>query len=53
MRVISFIFLPVMGDGDDDQQVESHSEQRDARQQYVKEYGLSTMLLWLPAGGVE
>lgn len=45
--------MPEMGDGDDDKQVESHSEQRDARQQDVKENGLSTILHWLSTRGVK
>lgn len=30
-----FVFMPEVGDGDDDKQVENHSQQRDARQQDV------------------
>lgn len=45
--------MPEVSDRDDDQQVESHCEQRDAREQDVKDYGLSTMLHWLPAGSIQ
>ncbi len=45
--------MPEVGDRDDDQQVKSHSQQRDATQQDVKEKGLSMMLYWLPARGVK
>lgn len=42
-----FIFLPEVGDGDDEHQVVRHSEQRDAGNQDVNEYILSSMLRWL------
>ncbi len=42
-----------MGDGDDDQQVESHSEQRDEGQHSVNQHSFSVWALWLPAGGVK
>lgn len=42
-----------MGDRDDDQDVESHCEQRDAAKQNVEKNGLIVMLQRLPTGGVE
>jgi len=45
--------MPEMGDGDDDQQVESHSEKRHGRQKDIKEYALGAMLYRLPAGDIE
>ena len=42
-----------MGDRDDDEQVENHSEQSDARQQTVNEQGLEVRTHRLPAGGVD
>lgn len=42
-----------MGDRDDDQDVESHCEQRDAGKQNVEKNGLIVMLQRLPTGGVE
>lgn len=44
--------LPKVRDGDDDQQVEDHSEQSDVGQQCIDEYGLGSN--WHgSAGGVE
>ncbi len=45
--------MPKVGDRDDDKQVKSNSQQRDARQEDVKENSLSLMLCWLSAGGVK
>lgn len=41
-----------MGDGDDDQQIEHHSEKSEAAQQCSDEYDLGSNRHW-PAGGVE
>lgn len=45
--------MPVVGDGDDEQQVESYSEHRDAEQQHVQKHGLSLRRRRPPAGAVE
>jgi len=42
-----------VGDGDDDQQVESCSEHRDGGQQNVNENPFELRRLWFPAGIVE
>ena len=42
-----------MRDGDDDEQVESHGEQRDGGQQRVEESGLRAGPQQPPAGGVQ
>ncbi len=42
-----------MGDGDDDEQVESHSEQRDEGQHNVNEQCFRPRRRGLSAGGVE
>lgn len=42
-----------MGDGDDDKQVEHHSEQGDGGQQGVENNGLGGGSQQLPSGGVE
>ncbi len=45
--------MPEVGDGDDDQQVESCSEKRDERQYNVNKQSIKVRRLRLPAGGVE
>ena len=47
------IWLLEVGDGDDDQQVESCSEQRDAGQQNVNKQIFRVRKLWPRAGVVE
>lgn len=42
-----------MGDGDDDQQVKSHGEQRHGREQDIDQHGLGLRVSGLPAGVVE
>lgn len=51
--MLGHLSLPEVGDGDEDQQVESRSEQRDGRQQNVSEHCLRVRLCVLLAGGVE
>lgn len=50
---VKFTLTPEVGDRDDDQDVESHCEQRDAGKQNVQKNGLIVMLQQLPTGGVE
>ncbi|XP_054480162.1 peptide chain release factor 1, mitochondrial [Anoplopoma fimbria] len=45
--------LPEVGDGDDDEQVEGHGEQRDGGQQGVEQSSLRAGFRQPPAGGVE
>ena len=47
------ISLPEVGDGDDDQQVESHGKQSDGGQQRVEEEGLRVRTHRPSAGRVE
>ena len=48
-----FVFIPEVRYRYDNQQVQSNSKYRNARQQDVKENDVSTMLCWLLAGGVK
>lgn len=53
LKSLYLFSIPEMRDGDDDEQVESYSEQRDGRQQDVKQRRVDVMLRRPPAGLIE